>query len=114
MQNEKVLGELRSLLKLHIETNSNMVGHLSIMDATGVHLNSFVDHIMGSVHMFPPSPTNRESLFYKTLYAMVEEMAAAVLYEAIEERRSARDYYHERIRLVDGKPVTLYRFEGPV
>ena len=114
MAREK-LSELKLLMGQHIKTNSNIVEHLSIMGDDAVRFNSFVGHIMGSVHMFPPSPSNRESLFYKTLYQMVEDIAAVVLHEAIEERRNARNNsYYDRVRLVDGKPMTLYRMEGPI
>ncbi len=96
MDNKETLDELRALLKYHIQTNSNMVGHLSIMEPTSVRLNAFVDHIMGSVHLFPPSQL--DTLFYKKLYEVVEEMAHGTLCEAIEECSGAKNHHYDKIK----------------
>ncbi len=96
MGNKKTLDELRALLKYHIQTNSNMVGHLSMLEPTSVRLNSFVDHIMGSVNLFPPSPL--DTLFYKRLYEEVEGMARDTLCEAIQEHTIVRNHRYDKIK----------------
>ena len=100
MDNKKTLGDLRTLLKIHIQMDSNMVGHLSIMEPTAIRLNAFVDHIMGSVHLFPSS--HGDTLFYKKLYQVVQGMAYNVLCEVIEEHTSAKNRYYDRIKGVTG------------